>query len=98
MRILEGTIVSNKMIRTVVVRVDRLRKHPKYRKFYRASSKYKADVQDSKEFHEGDMVRIQETRPLSKDKRWKVLEVLKRAPSIDTHVEAEGTEVPNETP
>ena len=78
MRILQGTIVSNKMTRTVVVRVDRLRQHPKYRKFYRVSQKYKADTDDARQFQLGDIVRIQESRPLSREKHWRVLDIVKR--------------------
>ena len=78
MRTLQGTIVSNKMMRTVVVRVDRLRQHPKYRKFYRVSQKYKADTDDARQFQPGDIVRIQESRPLSREKRWRVLDIVKR--------------------
>lgn len=84
MRTLTGTIVSNKMMRTVVVRVDRLRQHPKYRKFYRVSKKYKAHVEDAKSYRPGDVVRIQETRPYSKEKRWRVVDVVKRATLEDT--------------
>lgn len=65
------------MSKTVVVRVDRLKKHPKYLKYYRISKKYKADDQKN-EYHVGDQVIIQEVRPLSKEKRWKVAGLLKR--------------------
>lgn len=71
------------MTRTVVVRVDQLRKHSKYLKFYRVSRKYKAEADDAKSFGIGDVVRIQETRPISKDKRWKVVSVVKRAPTVE---------------
>lgn len=86
MRTLQGTIVSNTMTRTVVVRVDRLRRQEKYRTYYRASKTFKADVADSAEYQIGDVVRIAETRPLSRDKRWTVVEVVRRAaekPSAD---------------
>lgn len=81
MRKLKGTIVSNKMVKTVVVRVDRLKKHPKYQKYYRLSQKFKAHDEKG-EYGIGDQVIIQETRPLSKEKRWKVVELVKR-PSAD---------------
>lgn len=87
MRIIQGTIVSNRMIKTVVVRVDRLRKHSKYLKFYRVSRKYKAEADNAKSFGIGDVVRIQETRPLSKGKRWKVVGVIKRAPAVEEQSE-----------
>lgn len=78
MRTLQGTIISNSMAKTVVVRVDNLRKHEKYGKFYRVSRKYKAHAEDSGGFKVGDVVSIRETRPVSKEKRWKVAGVLVR--------------------
>lgn len=81
MRTLQGAIVSNRMRRTVVVRVDRLTRHPKYRKYYRVSRKFKADVEDEKAYHLGDVVEIKEVRPISKEKRWRVVEVVRRAPA-----------------
>lgn len=81
MRTLVGTIVSNRMAKTVVVRVDRLRKHAKYHKFFRASRTYKADVPAGGSSRMGDVVKIQESRPLSRDKRWKVIAVLRVAES-----------------
>ncbi len=68
---LEGIIVSNKMEKTVVVKVETLKVHPKYRKRYKVSKNYKAHSE--KDLQEGDKVIIQETKPMSKDKRWKVL-------------------------
>lgn len=76
-RKLKGTIVSIKMQKTVVVRVDRLKKHPKYQKYYQLSKKFKAHVEGGG-YRLGDQVIIQETRPISKDKRWKVAELVKR--------------------
>lgn len=76
MRKLQGVIVSNKMNRTAVVRVDRLTRHPRYHKYYRVSQKFKADTAGG-EYHTGDIVAIQETRPMSKEKRWKIVEVVK---------------------
>lgn len=77
MRKPKGTIVSNKMPKTVVVRVDRLKKHPKYQKYYRVSRKFKAHDEKG-EYKVGDQVIIQETRPLSKEKRWSVIDLVKR--------------------
>lgn len=77
MRKLKGTIVSNKMLKTVVVRVDRLKKHPKYQKYFKISKRLKAHI-DSGEYNVGDEVVIQEARPLSKDKKWKVIELIKK--------------------
>ncbi len=65
------------MVHTLVVRVDTLKRHPKYQKFYRTSKKFKVDDKNG-EYCLGDIVIIVETRPLSKDKRWKVGELVKR--------------------
>jgi small subunit ribosomal protein S17 len=71
-RILTGTVVSDKMDKTVVVRVERRVMHPVYKKFIRRSKKYAAH--DPNNTHKvGDTVRIQETRPLSKTKKWEVI-------------------------
>ena len=77
-RTLTGVVVSDKMSKTVVVRVDRLKQHPKYKRRYRVSKKYKAHDEKSK-FHVGDRVRMEETRPLSRDKRWRVVEKISEA-------------------
>ena len=79
MRKLTGTIVSNKMTKTVVVRVDSLKKHPKYLKRFRTSRRFKAHVDDEKKYQIGDVVAIEETRPISKEKRWRVTELVKRS-------------------
>lgn len=71
-RILHGVVVSDKMAKTVVVAVTRLKKHPKYQKQYKITRRLKAHDEEKK-YHVGDKVTIEETRPLSKDKRWKVL-------------------------
>ncbi len=71
-RVFEGVVVSDAMQKTLVVRVDRIVVHPKYKKRYRVSKRYK--VHDEKEAHTvGETVRFIECRPLSKDKRWRVL-------------------------
>lgn len=67
-----GLVMSDKMDKTIVVRVDSVKKHPKYKKKYVVSKRYK--VHDEKnQFKEGDKVTFVECRPLSKDKRWRVL-------------------------
>lgn len=72
-RVFQGVVVSAKMNKTIVVRVDRMKTNEKYGKQYRASTKF--HVHDEKgEFKAGDMVRFVETRPLSKTKRWRVVE------------------------
>lgn len=71
-RTLKGVIVSDKMNKTAVVEVAELKLHPKYRKYYRVSKKFKAHNPDNK-FKEGEKVLIEETRPLSKEKRWSII-------------------------
>lgn len=73
-RIKEGVVVSNKMQKTVTVRVDRRYAHPKYGKIITRGKKYYAHAPE--ELNIGQKVRIIETRPLSKLKRWRVAEVL----------------------
>jgi small subunit ribosomal protein S17 len=73
-----GTIVSNKMDRTVVVVVERLVKHPLYKKFVRRQHKYMAHDKDN-ECQIGDRVLITQSRPLSKTKRWRVSRILEKA-------------------
>jgi small subunit ribosomal protein S17 len=73
-----GTIVSDKMNKTVVVAVERRYAHPLYGKQVTRTKKYHAHDENN-DFHTGDVVRIVETRPLSKLKRWRVVEVLERA-------------------
>lgn len=71
-KIFKGTVVSNKMDKTIVVRVDTLKKHPKYIKRYISSKKYK--VHDPKNLYkEGEIVSFRSVRPISKDKKWKVI-------------------------
>jgi small subunit ribosomal protein S17 len=73
-----GEVVSDKMQKTAVVAVTRLVRHPQYSRFLKRTTKFK--VHDEKnECHIGDVVRIVETRPLSKEKRWRLLEIVKRA-------------------
>ena len=72
-----GIVASDKMEKTIVVRVDRLVKHPKYRRYVRRTSKFMAH--DEQGATVGDKVRIVETRPLSARKRWRVVEILQKA-------------------
>lgn len=72
-----GLVVSNKMDKTIVVAVERQEKHPIYGKFVKTTTKFVA--QDEKnECSEGDTVRIMETRPLSKTKRWRLVEIVEK--------------------
>jgi small subunit ribosomal protein S17 len=73
-----GTVVSDKMDKTVVVKVERRYAHPLYGKQVTRTKKYHAHDENN-EFHVGDVVRITETRPLSKLKRWRVSELVERA-------------------
>ncbi len=72
-----GTVSSDKMQKTVIVRVDRLVLHPKYRRYVRRTSKFMAH--DDLGSTTGDRVRIVETRPLSANKRWRVVEIVQKA-------------------
>jgi small subunit ribosomal protein S17 len=85
-RILTGTVVSDKTDKTVVVKVERRVKHPLYGKIVKRSKKYHAH-DESNEFHTGETVRIEETRPISKLKTWKVIE------RVDTHMTPEKADV-----
>jgi small subunit ribosomal protein S17 len=73
-----GTVVADKMQKTVVVEIERAGRHPLYKKIIRHSRRFKAH-DEAGEAHLGDKVLIAETRPLSKDKRWRVAQVLERA-------------------
>ena len=70
-RTLRGTVVSDKMDKTVVVAVSSLKEHPIYRKKYKVTTKFKAH-DEKNEAKTGELVEITETRPLSRDKRWQV--------------------------
>ena len=73
-----GEVISNKMDKTIVVMGERKVKHPLYGKFIRRSTKYHAHDANN-ECNIGDTVKIMETRPLSKTKRWRLVEILERA-------------------
>ena len=76
-----GVVVSNKMDKTVVVKVERRFSHPVFKKVVKTTKKYK--VHDEKnECLEGDFIRIQETRPLSKEKCWRLLGIISRDKSL----------------
>ncbi|ETR74475.1 MAG: 30S ribosomal protein S17 [Candidatus Magnetoglobus multicellularis str. Araruama] len=77
-RKLVGVVVSNKMQKTIVVQVDRLVKHPLYKKFLKRKSKFYAHDHENA-CTIGDTVMIMECRPLSKQKRWRMVEILKKA-------------------
>ena len=75
-RVLRGVVVGDKMNKTVVVSVSRFIEHPKYGKFYKVSKKYKAHDEENK-YKVGDNVEIVTTAPISKDKRFKVINLIK---------------------
>lgn len=77
-KVIIGKVVSNKMQKTIVVAVERKVMHPKYGKFIKMTSKFK--VHDEKnECGINDIVKVMETRPLSKDKRWRLVEIIEKA-------------------
>ena len=75
---IKGVVVSNKMDKTIVVRAERLVKHAVFHKYIKRYEKYKAHDEQNR-CHIGDKVLIIESRPLSKDKRWRMLEILEKA-------------------
>ncbi|SRR6266540_313469 len=74
----DGVVISSKMQKTIVVEMERLERHAKYGKYVRRHSRFKAHDEKG-EAKEGDVVRIAQTRPLSKTKHWRLVEVLTRA-------------------
>jgi small subunit ribosomal protein S17 len=77
-KVIIGKVVSNKMQKTIVVAVERKVMHPKYGKFIKMTSKFKAH-DEKNECGINDIVRVMETRPLSKDKRWRLVEIIEKA-------------------
>lgn len=69
---LQGIVVSDKMQKTVVVEIERIKQHPKYKRRFKVHKKYKAH-DENQEYHIGDNVVIEETNPMSKEKNWKVI-------------------------
>lgn len=69
---LKGVVVSDKMTKTVVVKVESVKEHPKYKRRYKVHKKYKAH-DENQEYHIGDAVVIEESTPISKDKKWRVI-------------------------
>ncbi len=73
-----GVVVSDKMDKTITVAVERRTQHPEYKRVIKKTKKYKAHDEENV-CSEGDKVRIMETRPLSKTKRWRLVEIIKKA-------------------
>lgn len=91
-RVLEGIVVSDKMDKTIVVKVESKQKHPLYGKTISKNKRYKAHDENN-ECHEGDLVRVIECRPISKDKKFRLTKIIKKAEriekdSIDSDVES----------
>ena len=72
-----GVVISDKMDKTITVRVERVIRHPVYKKLLKHQTKFKAH-DEKEEAKTGDTVRIEETRPISKTKRWRLVEVIKK--------------------
>ena len=86
-RRVRGIVTSDKMDKTITVSVERVRQHPRYKKYMRLDSSLKAhDAHDNA--REGDMVELEETRPLSKTKSWRLVRVLKRSAELQPLEEA----------
>ena len=79
---LKGKIISNKMAKTVIVRVERVKEHKKYKKRYVTQKKYKAHL-EGQGYNVGDTVLIEECRPISKEKKWKVVKKIAESKLID---------------
>jgi len=83
-----GVVVSDKMNKTRVVLVERIVQHPQYKKYIRKRKKFYAHDENN-ETRVGDVVKIMETRPLSKLKRWRIVEILRRAPQLEEGLKEE---------
>lgn len=95
-RVIQGTVVSDKMEKTIVVSVERKKKHRLYHKVVTVTERYKAhDENNSCKL--GDVVRIEECRPISRDKRWRVIEILTRGDVADVAPETIGRDLEKET-
>jgi small subunit ribosomal protein S17 len=82
-RVIRGVVVSDKMDKTIVVQVTRLIKHPMYGKYYKRSKKYQAHDEKA-EAHMGDTVDIVESRPISKQKRFRLLNIIEKEKRIES--------------
>ncbi len=80
-KVMMGTVSSSKMDKTISVSVETVKQHPLYKKTIKTSKKYKAHDENN-EAAAGDIVKITETRPISKDKRWKLTEIIQKAKTL----------------
>lgn len=87
-----GRVVSNKMEKTVVVLIEERRQHPLYRRTIRRSERWKAH-NEGNNARLGDLVRIEECRPLSKEKHWRVIEIVERGEVAEVQPQAIGAEI-----
>lgn len=95
-RQLTGIVVSDKMAKTRVVEILRLKKHPRYDKYIKVSNRFKAHDENN-EYKTGDTVLMEETRPLSRDKRWKIVKLVKAVEVKEKFSEPEISEVNEES-
>lgn len=77
-QVLQGVVASDKMDKTIVVEIMMRKLHPLYKKYVTRSKRFKAH-DEANEAHTGDTVRVEECRPLSRDKRWRLIEIVERA-------------------
>ncbi len=91
-RVIQGTVVSDKMDKTIVVTVESKKKHRLYHKVVGVTERYKAHDEDNS-CKLGDVVRIAECRPMSRDKRWRVIEILTRGDVAEIRPETIGREI-----
>ncbi len=77
-KMLTGRVISDKMEKTRIISIERITKHPLYGKIVRRTKRYKYHDENNQS-HTGDLVKIMETRPLSKDKRWRLVEVIEKS-------------------
>ncbi|HNX29508.1 MAG TPA: 30S ribosomal protein S17 [Syntrophomonadaceae bacterium] len=81
-KVMTGIVTSDKMDKTITVSVETIKQHPLYKKTIKTSKKYKTHDENN-EAKTGDMVKIMETRPLSKDKRWRLIEIVRKAKTLE---------------
>jgi small subunit ribosomal protein S17 len=95
-KVLQGIVMSTKMQKTVVVAVESIIRHPLYKKTLRRTKRYKAH-DETNECVLGDVVRIVETRPLSREKRWRVAEIMTRGNVAEVQPQVIGAEIEGRT-
>ena len=81
-KVMTGIVTSDKMDKTITVSVETIKQHPLYKKTIRTSKKYKSHDENN-EAKVGDLVKIMEDRPLSKDKRWRLVEIVRKAKTLE---------------